>query len=188
MPPFRRPASSQGQPAPAGIEPGPLETAEAARGVADDELRQSMAEQAVYGRAEGHAERGPAPLSEPSLRLYQLLSGQFHHELVAAAPCGIGRTEFAFPEEIGREAIYIVRGLRVLGPAGAKLALYLNNVTPASFIEVVTNVQEYSGEPPGTQVIQGPARIIAVITEATAAGLCMVKLAGDLVTQEPIVT
>jgi hypothetical protein len=190
MPLLRRPAESQGQPAPAGIEPGPLETAEAERARADDQLRADLASEARQGRAEGVAELPPTGLGEvPSLRMYRLLSGQYRMAISVAGQMPIGgENRLVFPDEVSPGMIYIVRAIRVQAPAGARLQLYENNIAPDNFREVVANVQEYSGEPPGLLVLRGPCQLLAVITQTTAVGLAMVRVEGDLVKREPVDT
>jgi hypothetical protein len=187
MPHLRRPPVSQGQPAPAGLEPGPQEWGEAERAAADDRLREAMQQQAE--RAQGIAELAPPGLLEdPTLRLYRLQSGQYRHAVTAAGNVPIGgENQLAFPEEVHAGEIFIIRGIRALAPAGARLLLYQDAVTPTNFREVITSVQQFSGEPPGTLVIRGPSRLIAVITNTTAEGLAMVRLEGDLVKREPVV-
>lgn len=188
MPQLRRPARSSGQPAPAGIEPSAREVAEHDRALADDELRDDLASEARRGRAEGVAELPPTGLGEvPSLRLYRLLSGQHRATFSAAANVPVGGTNrLQFPDEISAGMLYIVRAIRVQAPAGARLQLYENNIAPDNFREVIANVQEYSGEPPGTLVLRGPTTIVAVITQTTAEGLALVRLEGDLIKREPL--
>jgi hypothetical protein len=185
MPPMRRAAESQGQPQPAGIEPGPLEVEQENRALRDDTVRASMADQALRGRAEGAPELPPPTPAVPDLRTYRLLSGQFHQTLIAAAPVGAGETVFAFPEEISRGYLLVVRAIRVTAPPKSVLALFLNNVSPTSLIEVV-NPAVLASVPSWGQVIAGPARILARITEAEAVGTAVVRLEGDLVPKEPV--
>lgn len=188
---LRRPPRSSGQPAPAGIEPGPLEVAEHEQALAEDDRAEILAGEARGGgRAEGIAEQPPAGLLEdPTLRLYRLMSGQYRHTITGTANVPIGGTNLVqFSEEVRAGMLYIIRAIRVQAPAGARLQLYQESVTPTNFREVVANVQEFSGEPPGTLVVRGPSRIIAVITNTTAEGLCAIRLEGDLVKREPVNT
>jgi hypothetical protein len=188
QPRLRRPAESSGQPSPAGIEPGPFERAEAERAAADDGLRERMGEEAHEGRAEGIAGAPPLEWHQPAeLKQYRLMSGQYRHTITAAGNVPIGgANQLPFPEEIRAGMIFVIRAIRALAPAGAKLQLYQDNVTPTNFREVVTNVQEYSGEVPGELVIRGASRLIAMITGTSAEGLAVIRLEGDLVQREPV--
>jgi hypothetical protein len=188
---LRRPAESSGQPAPAGIEPGPLEVAERDNALPLDARAEILADEAhAGGRAQGLAEQPPPGLLEdPSLRLYRLLSGQYRHTITGSANVPIGGTnEVPLSEEVRAGMIFIIRAIRVQAPAGAKLQLFQDQVTPTNFREVITNVQEWSGEPPGTLVIRGQSRLRAIITGTTAEGLAVVRLEGDLVKREPVTT
>lgn len=184
-PQLRRPAESSGQPAPAGIEPGPFEAAEGARARADDALRERLRAEAWEGRAEGAPELPPPTPAVPDLRLYRLLAGQFHQTLIGAAAVGAGETVFALPEEISRGYLMIVRGIRVVAPPKSVLSLFLNAVGPTNLIEVVSPAVLASVASNG-QVIRGPSRILAQITGAEAPGTAVVRLEGDLVPDEPV--
>ena len=191
-PPARE--GGEGQPDAALIEPGPLETAEQRRGNFDDLVRTTMAQLAQVGRMEGIPEEQlesygiePPEGFDAQLKLFRLLAGHYRHQLIGTMMCENSSTaqqEFGLVEHIRAGYIFIARGLRVTAPPGSKLKLYENSNTPNQFREVVTSVQEFSGEIPGTGVFRGPTRVLAVITGVTEAGQAVVRLEGDLVPEE----
>lgn len=182
-------ASSEGQPEPAGIEPGPLEVAEQRRGERDDVIRQSMAEQAVQGRSEGLMAsqlegQETIQAGDAQVKLWRLLSGQYHYSNVSVETI-TSALATEMPGMGAKQGMrFIVRRIAVLAPKGSKLRLYLNTVTPGQFIEVITNVQEFSGEAPGNLWIGGQKRVIPVIVGAEETGQAMVRFEGDLVPYE----
>jgi hypothetical protein len=184
---------SSGQPEAAGVDAGPLEGAEELRGERDDVIRGLMAALARVGRDEGIPEDQLEGYGMPEkeredggLKLYRLLSGHYRHHLTAVGvvKAEAGQQIVPFVEEVDAGFIFIARGLRVLGPEGTKLLLYENNTVPTSFREVVTNVQQFSGEPPGTCLWRGPCRLLAVTEEVKKEGQLTVRLEGDLVPEE----
>jgi hypothetical protein len=191
---LRRPAEGQGQPSPAGLEPGPLERSEAERGAADDHQRELLQREArgagESARAEGIAELAPPRELDPQWLQYLMQSGNRRHTLTIAGQIGAAAevVQLPFPEEVRAGMLYVMRAIRVQAPAGALLQLYENNVGPTGFREVITAAQEASLQVPGEQVWRGPCRIIAVISKTTAAGLAVVRLEGDLVKREPVIT
>lgn len=183
----RREAVSAGQPQAASIEPGPLEVAEEERAQRDDAIRESMAEQAAEGgRAIGDPELAPGPLSDAARKHYRLVSGQYNFIMVGASKLLLGENSFAFPEEIPAGRIFIVRAIRAIAPKGTGLQLFLNNLTPTSLIEVITNIQLASIQTTGPIRIVGPARVLAKTTGTEAEGPCTLRLEGDNVDREPV--
>jgi hypothetical protein len=182
-------APDEGQPEPASIEPSPLEVAEQRRGERDDVIRESMAAQALQGRSEGLGEdqyvpRETVQAGDAQIKLWRLLSGQYHHESI-----GVGEVTNAEATEMPRHGAkqgmrFIVRRIAVTAPKGTKLRLYLNQIAPSNFLEVITNVQEFSGEAPGNLWISQDKGIIPVAVGAEAVGQVMVRLEGDLVPHE----
>jgi hypothetical protein len=179
------------QPDAALIEPSPLETAEERRGDRDDVIREAMAGLALLGRSAGIPEEeldgyGTPEGHDAELKLYRLLAGHYRHQLMGSHNIenSTAAQEFGLVEHIRDGFIFIARGLRAMAPAGSKLQLYEQSKSPSNFREVVTSVQEFSGEMPGTCVFEGPTRVVAVILGATEAGQAVVRLEGDLVPRE----
>lgn len=177
---------TEGQPQPASIEPSPLEVAEQRRGERDDVIRQSMAEQAVQGRSEGLMAAQQEALEtiqagDAQIKLWRLLSGQYHYSNVSVETIkSAAATEM--PGMGAKQGMrFIVRRIAVIAPKGSKLRLYLNTVVVSQFIEVITNVQEFSGEAPGNLWIGGQKRVIPVIVGAEEEGQAVVRFEGDLV-------
>lgn len=171
----------EGQPHPARDEPGPLEASEELRAQVDDVLRESMAEQAAAGgRALGIP--GHLVLPDPSLeKLWHLFTGQYHTDFIVSQAVAAGESVIEIGQ-VRQGFMFICRGIRVQAPALSRLKLYEGQPnTPGSFREVITNVQEYAGEPPGTLIFKGPMRIYGVLTLAEAPGQATIRLEGDLV-------
>ena len=196
--PWPHAETSQGQSQPSQVEATRLEMSEEERGRRDDVVRglmdilSKLGQDGTYGGIplEQTGGLGPfEPENQPdrgALKLYRLLSGHFRHHLNAVGQLANEKAAQIVPfvEEVDAGFIFIARGIRVTGPKGCKLQLYENNTVPTSFREVITNVQEFSGEPPGTCLWRGPCRILAVATECEAAGQLTVRLEGDLVPEE----
>ena len=188
----RRNRVSEGQPAAAKIEPAPAEIYEQERGERDDAIRDSMAEQAAQGgRNEGYltglGEQELSAIGESCLKLYRYLSGQFTYEPVLAGV--VVNTEEE--QEVGRikaraGKLFVVRRLSVLAPKGAKLRLYLNNIAPANFVEVVTAAQEFSGVVPGEIRVRENEHLVASVLGCKEAGTVTIHFEGDLVNTESV--
>jgi hypothetical protein len=179
----------EGRPEPASIEPSPLEVAEQRRGERDDVVRESMAAQALQGRSEGLAPDQYEPVEtvqagDAQIKLWRLLSGQFHYADMSTGQVANAEATLLSNVEVKEGMRFIVRHINVLAPKGSKLRIYLNSVVPANFLEVITNVQEFSGEPPGCLWIEGPGSIVPVIVGAEAAGQAVVRFEGDLAPNE----
>lgn len=181
----------EGRPEPASIEPSALEVAEQRRGERDDRVRESMAQQAVEGRSEGLAPDQYAPVEsiragDAQIKLWRLLSGQYHYSDVSTG--SVAGAEATQLKGIGTKQgmRFIVRRIAAEAPKGSKLKLYLNTVVASQFIEVVSNVQEFSGEAPGNLWVTGQKRIIPVIVGAEEAGQAVVRFEGDLVPFEQL--
>jgi hypothetical protein len=176
----------QGQPEPASIEPSPLEVAEQRRGERDDRVRESMAAQALQGRSEGLSPDQYAPVEgvkagDAQIKLWRLLSGQYHYSDVSTGTVGNAEATNLKGVSTREGTRFIVRRIAVMAPKGSKLRLYLNTVVASQFIEVISNVQEFSGEAPGNLWVAGPKAIIPVIVGAEEAGQAVVRFEGDLV-------
>jgi hypothetical protein len=197
MPLLPRPAPgspevSEGEPAAAGIEPGPLETAEDRRGQRDDVIRSVMAMLARDARAEGIPEEELAGYGLPekeredgSLKLFRLLAGHYRYSISnAVALKNEAGAQLVDLPHINAGYIFVARGVRVLAPKGCKLQIYENHNVPIDFREVITNVQEFSGEVPGQCLFRGPCKPQAVVLGCEEAGQIMLRLEGDLVPEE----
>jgi hypothetical protein len=191
--PPRHVRQGESQPEPAGIEPGPSEVNEDLRGQRDDVIRGLMAilaELGSDGLYDGITAEQLTGLGDPSKhwhwtqKLYYMLSGQQRQVLTGGWQVGAGESLNYFPEEIRAGQLFIVRAIRTLAPASTKVALYLNNTAPTSFVEVITAAQEFSGLAPGELVIVGPAQILVKASGAASAGSLIVKLEGDLVDRQ----
>jgi hypothetical protein len=179
----------EGQPEAASIEPSPLEVAEQHRGERDDQIRESMAAQAVEGRSEGLELPVGSPRPEGwdgALKLYRLLAGHcaYSQSAVETLKNEVAAQRVPFVEEVDAGFIFIARSLMVQAPKGCKLQLYENAITPMGFREVVANVQEFSGELPGTCVFIGPCWIVGNVLECKEAGQITIRVEGDLVPRE----
>lgn len=109
-----------------------------------------------------------------------------HFSLLAGGQCPSGGlNEFLFSG--GFEASvpqgYVFTGQRLIAtaPAGAKLQIFRDRVTPDNLLEVAANVQEYADGILGPMVVEGPANLIVVLSGTTAAGNCSIALSGELV-------
>ncbi len=114
----------------------------------------------------------------------QYVTGKKHFVLPGVAQVKAkaeGNTQFNFVERIPAGQTFIGRRLTAQGPKGSQLELYKNSASPDNFLEVVANIQVYANSIPGDMIVEGPAEIIAVVSEAEVAGNCSINLSGFLI-------
>jgi hypothetical protein len=114
----------------------------------------------------------------------QYVTGRKHYVLPAVAQVKAkaeGNTTFNFIERIPMGQTFIGRRLMAQAPPECQLELYKNSVSPDNFLEVVTNIQVFAGGIEGDMIVEGPAEIIAVVSNAKEAGNCSITLSGYLI-------
>lgn len=88
-------------------------------------------------------------------------------------------------EPIPQGKIFIAKRYAIQAPKGSKLQLFANAVAPSNFLDVIANVQEFAEGINGDLVLYGPATLLAVFTNAEAAGQASISIFGELVERNP---
>lgn len=103
-----------------------------------------------------------------------------YYELPVGGTATVGESQWKLPH-VAHGQTFLVDRLTAFAPEGAQLEIYENNVSPSTFREVVTNVQRYANNVPGTLNFEGPTKLIAVLTNVKAEGAWAMTLSGFLV-------
>lgn len=108
-----------------------------------------------------------------------------HFELPVGGQAGIGETRVEFPEPLPQGFVFTAQRLVATAPEKSKLQIFRDSIVPRNLIEVAANVQEYADGILGPLVIEGGARLFAVISGAAVAGSFSVVLSGELLPITP---
>jgi hypothetical protein len=140
---------------------------------------------ALAAGAAAQVDKRLAAIEHLLTRHLAFVEGKNYFELEWSVAVAKEETSKAWSEQIPQGYIFLPQRLAIQAPEGSRLQLFTNNESAANFVEVVSNVQEYSEGILGPWVTFGPARILAVITKAKVAGTATLTLSGNLILREP---
>lgn len=115
----------------------------------------------------------------------QFQEGRRHFELKIGGTVTNGVTLQLEAEAIPQGFEFIPERIMAQAQSGCKLQLFENTTAINNFLEVVTNIQEYSNSVFGL-IVEGPSNLIAVISGATASGPVSITISGQLVPKTPL--
>lgn len=121
-----------------------------------------------------------AEIRDEARLMRELKAQRQYFELPVGGQATVGESQFKL-HHIPAGQTFLIDRLTAFAPEGAQLEIYENTISPSTFREVVTNVQRYANDVPGSLNIEGPSKLIAVLTKVAIEGPFAMTLSGLLV-------